>query len=332
MKFRETQIITLANQKGGCGKTTSSISIAAAFNRLGYSATIVDLDPQCNASQSFGVEPSDLYDQEKMTVLDAMLYKRSCSEIMMGFPEERFNHRLFLIPGNPQLGELGQHLELEHITQNKFSKNPVSSDKAKLEHHSRLKESLKSLRGQVDVIIIDTPPNLGFLMTSALVAADWFIIPVFPSKFDLNGLAKLTVSINEIRDLQNENLKLAGILVGNFAKGIKLDAQVYKFLQDKFGPNTVFETTISRAKNMREMVFYNQTIFEFAETAEQAEDFLTLAKEMINRAMKGQSTTRPLPDLQSVVETATTSEAKLDLSGLENTQPVTEEIPEAANG
>jgi chromosome partitioning protein len=164
------------------------------------------------------------------------------------------------------------------------------------------------------------------------VAADWFIIPVFPSKFDLNGLAKLTVSINEIRDLQNENLKLAGILVGNFAKGIKLDAQVYKFLQDKFGPNTVFETTISRAKNMREMVFYNQTIFEFAETAEQAEDFLTLAKEMINRAMKGQSTTRPLPDLQSVVETATTSEAKLDLSGLENTQPVTEEIPEAANG
>lgn len=314
MRFKETQIITLANQKGGCGKTTSSVSIAAAFNKLGYSVAIVDTDPQCNATQSFGIDPHDLYDQGKLSLLDAFLNKRAATDIMISFPEERFDNRLFVIPGNSELGEVGIHLELEAIQYSRFKRAEIDLDKIKDEQRNRLKESLKSLRGLVDVIIIDTPPNLGFLMTSALIAADWFIIPVFPSKYDLNGLESLTQTINQIRVTYNPKLQMAGVLLGNFDRTTKLDSQIYSLLCKKFGENSVFQTTIGRGVRMKEMVFNNQTIFEFEDTAVQAQDFLKLVNEMIGRAMKGTNTVRPLPNIEEVVEHAQTSGISLDVS------------------
>jgi len=312
MKFKETQIITFANQKGGCGKTTSSVSIAAAFNKLGYSVAIVDTDPQCNATQSFGIDLHDLYDQGKLSLLDAFLNKRAATDIQINFPQERFDNRLVVIPGNEQLGEVGIYLELEAIQYSRFKKAEIDLDKIKDEHRNRLKESLKSLRGQVDVVIIDTPPNLGFLMTSALIAADWFIVPVFPSKYDLNGLESLTQTINQIRVTYNPKLQMAGVLLGNFDKTTKLDAGIYNLLCKKFGENSVFQTTIGRGVRMKEMVFNNQTIFEFEDTAAQATDFLKLVNEMINRAMKGQDAARPLPNIENVIDHAQSSEVDLE--------------------
>lgn len=318
MKFKETQIIALANQKGGCGKTTSSISIAAAFNQLGYSVAIVDTDPQCNATQSFGIDTHELYDQNKLSLLDVFLNKRAAIDIKIDFPAERFDNRLVVIPGNEQLGEVGIHLELEAIGLSRFKRAEIDLDQIKDEHRSRLKEALKSLRGVYDVVIIDTPPNLGFLMTSALVAADWFIIPVFPSKYDLAGLEALTRTINQIRNTYNDNLKIAGVLLGNFDRTTKLDSSIYELLCKKFGETTVFQTTIGRGVKMKEMVFHNKTIFEYSDTAAQANDFLTLVKEMIGRAMKGQENTlRPLPKLESVIEHAENSGVSLDVSGEE---------------
>jgi chromosome partitioning protein len=317
MKFKETQIIALANQKGGCGKTTSSVSIAAAFNKLGYSVALVDTDPQCNATQSFGIDPHVLYDEKMLSLLDAFLNKRAAKDIQIGFPKERFDDRLFVVPGNEQLGEVGIYLELEAIQYSRFKKAEIDLDKIKDEHRNRLKESLKSLRGQVDVVIIDTPPNLGFLMTSALVAADWFIIPVFPSKYDLNGLESLTQTINQIRVTYNPELQMAGVLLGNFDKTTKLDTQIYSLLCKKFGETSVFQTTIGRGVRMKEMVFNNQTIFEFEDTATQANDFLKLVKEMIGRAMKGKNTTRPLPKIEEVIEHASSSGVSLDVTAAE---------------
>jgi chromosome partitioning protein len=324
MRFKETQVIALANQKGGCGKTTSSISIAAAFNQLGYSVAIVDTDPQCNATQSFGIDPEKLFDDGKLSLLDAFLSKRAAIDIQLGFESERFDDRLFVVPGNSQLGEVGFHLELEAIGMTRFKRAEIDIDQIKDEHRNRLRESIKSLRGVHDVVIIDTPPNLGFLMTSALVAADWFIIPVFPSKYDLAGLESLTHTINAIRTKYNPGLKLAGVLLGNFDKTTKLDKGIYQLLSDKFGETALFQTTIGRGVKMKEMVFYNKTIFEYADTAAQANDFLALVKEMMSRAMKGEQTLRPLPDLEKVIETSETSGVELNAAS--------EHLLEVANG
>ena len=324
MRFKETQVIALANQKGGCGKTTSSISIAAAFNKLGYSVALVDTDPQCNATTSFGIDPNELFSKKKLSLLDAYINKRAAIDIQIGFESSRFNDGLFVIPGNSQIGEVGHHLEMEAQAATRFTRADIEIDDIRDEHRRRLRTSLDSLRGVIDVIIIDTPPNLGYLMTSALVAADWFIIPVFPSKYDLAGLEELTVTINKIRQKYNPELKFAGVLLGNFDKSAKLDAQIYKLLCDKFSESAVFQTTISRGVRMRELTFSNETIFEFEGGAQQSEQFLSLVREMINRASKGSNTTKPLPELEKVVEHAGTVGIELTISP--------EQLREVANG
>ena len=313
MRFKETQVIVLANQKGGCAKTTSSISIAAAFNKLGYSVALVDTDPQCNATTSFGIDPHGLFDQGKLSLLDAYLDKRAAIDIKIEFEPGRFEQPFVLIPGNSELGEVGSHLELQAaLLVSKFKRAEISLDDAKDEHRNRLRESLKSLRGVYDVVIIDTPPNLGFLMTTALVAADWFIIPAFPSKYDLAGLEELTITINKIKEKYNPTLKLAGVLLGNFDKNAKLDTQIYQKLCEKFGENAVFQTTISRGVRMRELTFSNKTIFEFDPDSPQADQFLSLVREMINRASKGTNTLKPLPELEKVIEHSEASQVDLE--------------------
>lgn len=326
MRFKQTQIIALANQKGGCGKTTSSIAIAAAFNQLGYSVAIVDIDPQCNATESFGISPTNLYNEGKLSILDGYIKKRAAIDIQVGFEPERFNDRLFVVPGHKSLGEVGGYLDTEALQQIKFERAEIDIDDLKDEHRGRLKKSLDSLRGVHDVVIIDTPPNLGYLMTSALIASDWFIIPVFPSQYDLAGLEELTVTIGKVRKKYNPTLKLAGVLLGNYDKSTKLDSQIYKLLCQKFGDEAVFQTTISRGVRMRELTFSKQTVFEFEGAKQQADQFLALVAEMINRAVKGPETSKPMPEIEKVVERVQNS--NVDMSEL----PELEEHREVANG
>ena len=304
MKFAKTQIIALANQKGGCGKTTSSMSIAAAFHRLGYSVALVDTDPQCNATRCFGVNPDELYSQGKLSLLDAYIGKRAAVDIQVGFGD-RFDGRFFVVPGNSNLSSVGPRLELEVQVQiSEIGAAEVDAEDIRREQRFRLRRSLDSLRGVHDVVIIDTPPNLDFLMTTALVAADWFIIPAFPSGFDLQGLEALTRSINKIRERFNPGLQLAGVLLGNFDKSSRLDAQIQALLVKKFGPGVVFQNTIGRTVRMRELTVYNLTVFEHEPAQAQAEQFLSLVNEMINRASKGTNTLNPLPRIEEVIQHA----------------------------
>lgn len=323
MKFQKTQVIALANQKGGCGKTTSSISIAAAFNQLGYSVAIVDTDPQCNATTSFGVEPDLLTSQGKSTLLDAFMTKKAALDIQVGFGE-RFDNRLFVVPGNKNLSSVGPRMDLEiQIQLSQPESAEVDADDIRREQRFRLRSSIESLKGIHDIVIIDTPPNLDFLMTTALVAADWFVIPVFPSGFDLQGLETLTRTINKIREKFNPGLKLAGVLLGNYDKSAKLDSQIHMHLTEKFGTSAVFQTTIGRSVRMRELTVLNRTVFEHEPARAQAEQFLNLAKEMINRASKGENTVNPLPKIEEVIAKVT-----------ENSNPFSfdPELMEAANG
>src|SRR3954462_14942302 len=283
MRLERTQIVTLANQKGGCGKTTSSVSLAAAFALEGYEVTLVDADPQCNATDSFGVDKDALAEQGRFTLADAYLVKKAAREIEYEFPDDRFEGRLRLIPGHRGLNTVSHRLDAQlQATVSNENYSDLDADDIKNEHRMRLRQSLESPRGHRDIVVIDTPPELGFLMTTALIAADCYIVPVFPSGYDLKGLETLWKTVDKVRSRFNPNLKLLGVLIGNFDTRPKLDGDIRKMLAKKFG-KALFDTVIHRSVKHREASVYNQTIFEHAQGEQAAEQYQTLAREILAR-------------------------------------------------
>jgi len=298
MRFKETQIITFANQKGGCGKTSSAISVAAAFSVAGYSVCLVDTDSQCNTTDTLGIDPDEHIRSGHSTLADIYLKRMPASEVEVEYGE-RFQGLLSLVPGHRALRSVGARLESEKIAALASDQNSIlDADDIANEHRQRLKESLNSLRGKRDLVIIDTPPDLGFEMTTALIASDWFVIPVFPSGYDLKGLETLARTVEKIRKRYNPNLRLAGVLLGNYDKTAKLDADIHKALVKKFGEDLVFKTTIARSVKHRESTLYRRTIFEHAPSDQASVQYAELVKEMINRGAKGAfgATINPLPD------------------------------------
>jgi len=305
MRFPRTQIIALVNQKGGCGKTTSSVAIASAFCNLGYSACLADTDPQCNATDSFGVRSDSIVEKGRFTLADAYLRKRAAIDIEHDFGD-RFGGNLTLLPGNRGLNSVPLKLESElQISIADGEKTTLDADEMRSEQRLRLKRSLESLRGKRDVVVIDTPPSLDFLMVSTLVAADWFIIPLFPSGYDLKGLEDLMRTVNKVRERYNPGLRLAGVLLGNYDKTALLDRQIHEMLKTRFGDEVVFNTTIGRSVRMRDATVRGQTIFELPEAAAQSQQFLALIHEMLNRGSKRKDQTlNPLPDDQIFAKVA----------------------------
>lgn len=298
MRFKETQIITFANQKGGCGKTSSAISVAAAFAVAGYSVCLVDTDSQCNTTDTLGIDPDDHIRNGRLTLADIYLNRMPASEVEVKFGD-RFNGLLTLVPGHRALRSVGARLESEKIAALASDQNSLlDADDIANEHRQRLEESLNTLRGQRDLVILDTPPDLGFEMTTALIASDWFVIPVFPSGYDLKGLETLARTTEKIRKRYNPSLRLAGVLLGNYDKTTKLDADIHKALVKKFGDELVFRTTIARSVKHREATVHQKTIFEHAPGDQASEQYAELVTEMINRGAKGAfgATLNPLPD------------------------------------
>lgn len=283
MRFKHTHVIVLANQKRGCGKTTTTVSLAAGLANEGYSVCLIDTDPQCNATDTFGISRDDLTKAGRFTVADAYLAKKPAREIELGFAE-RFNNLLTLVAGHRGLGTVSHRLDAQlqaTVTNDNYSE--LDADDLKNEQRQRLKNSLDSLRGTHDVVLIDTPPELGFLMTSSLIAADWFIIPVFPSGYDLKGLETLTRTVEKVQKRYNPRLQLLGVVIGNFDARTKLDSDVQKILARDFGEQLLFRTTIHRAVKHREATVYGQTIFERAPGEQASEQFLALTREVIER-------------------------------------------------
>ena len=283
MKLGRTHVIALANQKGGCGKTTTTISLAAALAHDGYSVTLIDNDPQCNATDSFGIDRDQLMNDGRFTVADAYMSKRPAREIEFDFGD-RFGGLLRVVPGNRGISTIERRLEsqMQTILAN-GEHSDLEADDIKNEHRKRLCVSLDALRGQRDIVLIDTPPELGFLMTTALIAADWFIIPVFPSGFDLRGLESLLRNTQKVQERYNRSLHMLGVLLGNTDSRAKLDADIRTMLVKDFGPARVFETAIARSVRHREATVNGQTIFEHADQQQAAAQFLSLAREIVAR-------------------------------------------------
>jgi chromosome partitioning protein len=299
MRLERTQIVTLANQKGGCGKTTASVSLAAALVQEGLSVCLVDADPQCNATDSYGIDRDQLGQEGRYTLADAYLSKLAARQIEHEFDPERFDGRLTIVPGHRALGTVPHRLEAQlqaTIANDQYS--DLDADDIKNEHRQRLKVSLDSLRGKRDVVIIDTPPDLGFLMTTALIASDWYVIPVFPSGYDLKGLETLLRTVEKVRERYNPDLKLLGVLLGNYSARVRLDEDIQKMLSQKFGKDLVFSTVIHRSVKHREASIYGKTIFEHAGDQQAAEQFLSLAREAMTRLEKnGQAEQASQPEV-----------------------------------
>ncbi len=252
------KIVSIANQKGGVGKTTTSVNLSVCLAELGARILLLDLDPQANASSSLGFNAEG----------DASIYEPLIGEgtALEKIQETRIPN-LSLIPSAMDLA--GVEIEL------------ARSDN----HLIRLGEVLTPLRqtGRFDFLVIDCPPSLGVLMTSALAAADGLLIPIQCEYFGLEGLAKI-VEVHEsiCASGTNPNVNIEGILMTMFDGRTNLARSVVADVRKVFG-DIVYETVIPRSISLGEAPSYEQAITEYAPTSKGADAYRALAREFLRK-------------------------------------------------
>ncbi len=250
------KIISFANQKGGVGKTTSAINIAASLGVLGYKVLMIDLDPQGNATSGVGILKKSL----KLTAFNMLTEEIGANEVTL---DTRYDN-LRLIPTSTTLAraefELSETEGCEYV----------------------LKQKLDAVRDQYDYIIIDCPPSLGLLTVNALTASDGIIIPMQCEFFALEGLSQLMFTISRIKAHYNKDLNVTGILITMHNNRLLLSTQVIQELRKHYA-DKLFETTISRNVKVSEAPGFGAPVYYHEKRSKGANEYMSVAKELAER-------------------------------------------------
>jgi chromosome partitioning protein len=250
-------IIAIANQKGGVGKTTTAINLAAGLASKGMKTLLVDLDPQANSSMSF----LDIR-QLKTTMYDALTQDGiHLADIIV--PAEKMNN-LAVAPSTIALAKIEAKLIGE------------------LDSHYRLKDELLKVQEAYDYVVIDTPPTLGIITVNALVAATHVLIPIQASYFALEGTDDLLETIDKIKIRANPQLQILGALITMYDKRTLLAKDILEQIQSVFGVK-VFNTIITKSVRLEESPAYRESIFTFAPRSTGAYEYYRLSEEVLSR-------------------------------------------------
>lgn len=250
------KIIAFSNQKGGIGKTTSAVNIAAAVGKAGKKVLLVDLDPQGNATSGVGVSKKGGH----KTSYDLLVGDEGVDEIVMETPFEN----LWVIPTN--IGLAGAEYELVTAEKREFF----------------LRDRLQELKNRFDYIVIDCPPSLGILTVSALTAADGVVIPMVCEYYALEGLSQLMLTIRQVKKRYNPGLEITGILITMYDKRLNLTTQVKTELE-KYYKDKLFETTIVRNVRLSEAPSFGMPILYYDKSSKGAMAYSAVAEELMQR-------------------------------------------------
>jgi chromosome partitioning protein len=253
------KIIAIANQKGGVGKTTTTINLAASLGVLEKKVLLIDADPQANATSGLGI------DVESVEIGTYQILEHS------NLPKEAV-----ISCSAPNVDVIPAHIDLVAI-------EIELVDKENREY--MLKQALQSVKDDYDFILIDCAPSLGLLTLNALTAADSVIIPIQCEYFALEGLGKLLNTIKSIQKIHNPKLDIEGLLLTMFDSRLRLSNQVVEEVQKHFN-DMVFETIIQRNTKLSEAPSFGESIINFDATSKGAINYLQLAQEVIQKNSK----------------------------------------------
>lgn len=250
------QIICIANQKGGVGKTTTSINLAAALAQLGKNTLLVDCDPQANATTGIGIDKSTL----RQNLYHGLIGDVDTKELIHATAMER----LSVIPARVEL--IGFEVEM-------------------MAHEGRelvMRELLDEIKASYDYIVIDCPPSLSLLTLNAMASADSILVPLQSEFYALEGLSQLIDTVKRIKAGLNPRLRINGILLTMFDRRTNLSFQVAEEAEKHFN-DLVFTTRIPRSVRLSEAPSYGEPIFLYDPTSVGAKSYMALAKEVLER-------------------------------------------------
>jgi chromosome partitioning protein len=262
------KIFCIANQKGGVGKTTATVNLAAGLAKVGQRVLMIDLDPQGNATMGSGIDKRQL----ELTVYDVLLESATVAEARVASEKGGYD----VLGANRELA--GAEVEM------------VALDR----REKRLRTALAGVGAQYDFILIDCPPSLSLLTLNGLCAAHGVIVPMQCEYFALEGLTDLVNTIKQVHANLNKNLQIVGLLRVMFDPRITLQQQVSEQLKGHFG-DKVFDTVIPRNVRLAEAPSYGLPGVIFDPSARGSQAFIAFAKELVEKMPPAKSTARPAP-------------------------------------
>jgi len=253
------KIISFSNQKGGTGKTTLCVNIAAALVKSGDRVLLIDMDPQGNATVSVGIrlKPEDL------TIAEFLLERTRMEDVMI----DSYLGDLSVIPSNTSLA----HAELELVTRNK---NQFFLKKAL--------ENNRDIINSFDFVLIDCPPSLSLLTVNGLCASSHVIVPVLCDYLSLEGLSHLMDTVAEMKKKLNPELEILGILPNMIDRRLRITEESLSLLRHEFG-SAVFKNGVSICSRLRESPSFGKAIFDYAGSSSASEDFFSISREIKRR-------------------------------------------------